>query len=375
MLDLTELDATPGDDALETAIQKRVRDLDSGKYKSNTEHVLRLFATWLREDQDVHHVSSITSQTLREWSRALSGAVEDEEDDRQGTDDETDTLAASTAEQYYAYVSAFMGWAVREEHLDTNPALTNKAKEPLPKGENDARTHFWSERERDAICATADQLVDESFDNEDERAQLRAYRNRALVYTLAFTGCRGAELAAVSDDSKRNGLRWTSVDLDLGTMSVFGKNREREQAPILEPAEEPLDRWRQVLDAPDSTWPVFPTLHLPSLYGALPDDVESSPETVWDDLREHDCAPPSISTSGVRSILKRLCKQSPYEFEETLKPHGARRGLGDTLYQERPGLAQDQLRHKSIRTTHEAYTELDMQRTKQQADEVLRSED
>lgn len=364
MVDLTQLDATPGGDGLETAIQNRLGDLDSGKYKSNNAYVLRLFANWLRRDQDVHRVGDITDQNLRAWSRALRRTVED---------NESDISSASTAEQYYAYVSAFLGWAVRERYLDSNPAVTNLAKEPLPEGDNNSRQQFWTVRDREAICATADRLVDESFDSDDERAKLRAFRDRALVYTLAYTGCRGAELAAVRDDSKRNGLRWTSVDIDLGTVSVYGKNREREEAPILEPAEGPLQRWKQVLDPPDPTWPVFPTLHLPSLYDALPRDTESSPDTVWQDLREHDCSPPSIQTGGVRRVLHGLCEDSAYEFDEPLRPHGARRGLGDQLYQERPGLAQDQLRHKSIRTTHESYTDRRTERTKKQADEIIRA--
>ena len=40
MLHLAQLNPTPTPDALETAIQDRLADLDSGKYRSNNEFVL-----------------------------------------------------------------------------------------------------------------------------------------------------------------------------------------------------------------------------------------------------------------------------------------------------------------------------------------------
>ncbi|EMA27116.1 hypothetical protein [Haloarcula japonica] len=41
-----EYDATPGDDALEAAIEKRLVDIDSGRYRTNVASVLRKFAAW-----------------------------------------------------------------------------------------------------------------------------------------------------------------------------------------------------------------------------------------------------------------------------------------------------------------------------------------
>lgn len=42
------------------------------------------------------------------------------------------------------------------------------------------------------------------------------------------------------------------------------------------------------------------------------------------------------------------------------KPHGARRGLGDTLYREHgPGAAQRTLRHEDPQTTAKAYQHID----------------
>jgi integrase len=230
---------------------------------------------------------------------------------------------------------------------------------------------FWRDRERDAICATTDKLVDDALEDADERDRLQAYRSRALVYLLAYSGCRGAEIAKVSDDEKRNGLRWSDLNLDDGIVIVYGKSREWEEAPLFEPAIKPLRRWKQLLEPATDDWPVLPTMHLPTLYSELPADCETSPDTVWDDLRTHESCPPSLGTDGVRRILKRLCADSQYEFAEPLKPHGARRGLGDTLYQEQAELAQDALRHKSIETTHESYSEERTRRVKERGDKLF----
>jgi integrase len=280
--------------------------------------------------------------------------------------------ASSTVNQYYDYVSAWLSWTVRDQYLDRNPARTETATEPLPEVSSEPDRQFWSPRERTAICATGDQLVDETLDEQpDEREKLRVYRNRALVYLLGYSGCRGAEIAAVREDPKRNGLQWKDVDLDGGVLTVYGKSRVWEEAPLFEPAIEPLQRWKQVLNPPTEEWPVLPTFHLPSLYSLLPDCVEAAPESVWNDLRTHKIVPSAVTVDGVRRTLVSLCEGADYQFEESLKPHGARRGLGDQLYQEQAELAQDALRHKSIETTHEAYSEERVRRIKQRGDKIL----
>ncbi|MFC7060020.1 tyrosine-type recombinase/integrase [Halovenus salina] len=222
MVHLAQIDAPPRNDGLEKAIQDRLADLDSGKYKRNNAHVLRLCAEWLRREHDVNRVEEITSQDLRQFARALRECMDNEK---------SNINAGSTVTQYYDYVAAWLGWAVRDQYLDRNPARTETATEPLPEVSTDPDRQFWSDREREAICATTDQLVDVALDNPDEQARRQAYRDRALVYLLAYSGCRGAEIAAVNDDEKRNGLRWRDLNLDDGIISVYGKSREWEEAP------------------------------------------------------------------------------------------------------------------------------------------------
>ncbi len=357
----SEFDATPGDDALEAAIQTRLGDLEGGKYRRNTGYVLRRFANYLR-NQGVTAPENITAEILRGYARVLQQRVDDGD------------IAASTVQQYWALVSSFLSWSVREGILDANPAQLTAAQEPLPEADENRRQQFWSERERTAICRTADALVDDTLDAEPtERDRLAAFRDRALVYTLAYTGCRGAELVAIPNDPKRTGVTWDDLDLEAGTLTIYGKSRTQQEAPVFEPAEEPLQQWQSVADpAPD--WPVFPTGHLPSLYGVLLDNIKPDHERIYQQLREHNCRPPALTTTSVRRILKRLCENSPYAFDEPLRPHGARRALGDQLYREQAELAQDALRHQDIKTTHAAYRQERVQEVKSRGDELLRDD-
>ncbi len=364
MIPLAQIDATPRGNPVEDPLQTRLGDIDSAKYRRNTESVVRTFGCWLARERDVAGVEEIGVQDLRKYARRLNEAVDD---------DASPIGTNSTAEQYYAVVSAFLSWCVDEGLLDTNPARRNTARKPLPESDRNPDREFWSARERKALCATADRAVDEVLNQADAREhdRLMRFRDRALVYALGYTGCRGAELAAVPDDAKRRGVRWSHVNLETGVLMVYGKNREWEDAPIFEQAQSALRRWRQVLAPETDEWPVFPTGHFPSLYDTLPTDVKSSPKTVWCDLREHECVPPSLGVEGVRSRLRDLCAQSQYEFDDVPKPHGARRGLGDELYDEQAELAQEALRHKNIETTHESYREERTRQVKERGDEVL----
>lgn len=54
-------------------------------------------------------------------------------------------------------------------------------------------------------------------------------------------------------------------------------------------------------------------------------------------VQEYEVILPAISTEGARSVMKRLCDEADLVVEgEYLKPHGARRSLGDELYRTIP---------------------------------------
>ncbi|WP_254612623.1 hypothetical protein [Haloterrigena gelatinilytica] len=113
---------------------------------------------------------------------------------------------------------------------------------------------------------------------------------------------------------------------------------------------------------------------------ALEGRGDVSKTDVLDDLlRNHEIAPPSISKEGGRRVMKRLTSEATIELHdghESLKPRGARRGLGAELYvlgESKKG--QQVLRHKSIETPHKAYRTLEggLELANQQA--ILKADD
>jgi integrase len=68
------------------------------------------------------------------------------------------------------------------------------------------------------------------------------------------------ELFSVAADGDQTGITWEDVDLTGGTMTVFGKNRTTETAPLLDEAIRLLRQWKQFRQPPDSE-AVFPRLY------------------------------------------------------------------------------------------------------------------
>ena len=102
------------------------------------------------------------------------------------------------------------------------------------------------------------------------------------------------------------------------------------------------------MDPPSQRWPVFPTLDQRTLAalvrdeladrGERPDAVEKRRDEYVRDLLlalDADVRPPSITTDGARSVLRRLSDSAPIDIDhpkhEYLAPHGGRRGMGEVL--------------------------------------------
>lgn len=342
MVDQTQSSRNPWVESIESAIEDRLVAIDSGNYREECARVLREFAGFIARSRRVTQLEDIDTDDCQAYARHLRTRVRDDDDD----------LASSrTARKNWKYVRSWLEWCVRNQRMQTNPAKPDRASAPLPQGDPAESQQFWSEREREAICATADRRVDEALDDDDLDTD-QAYRDRAMVYVLAYSGVRGAEIARVSSDRHRDGITWEDVDTDRGILTVLGKARgkddPREHAPVLSPAVSALERWRSYRDPPASEV-VFPRL----------------------DRAADDHDPDAISTQSIRTVLAELCEWSQYEFDEVLKPHGARRGLGDQLYQESAELAQNMLRHKSIETTHDSYTQERQSQVGDEAEDAL----
>ncbi len=79
-----------------------------------------------------------------------------------------------------------------------------------------------------------------------------------------------------------------------------------------------------------------------------------------------------ITKEAGRQILKQLTEEAGIDVDGGyLKPHGARRALGAELYEKgHSELAQSALRHKSIETTHAAYSDIQAEDIAKSIDEV-----
>jgi len=202
-------------------------------------------------------------------------------------------------------------------------------------------------------------------------------RDRALVYLLAYSGTRGGEILSDPRDDRRNGLLWSDIDLESNQFQVLGKSQhEDEEVQLPKQVHRPLERLEQALEPPTPEWPVFVTSHAPSLYGNLPDDVDPSAGDPLELHRKHGVVPPSLSTNGGRSVLKRLCDEADLEIDgEYLKPHGARRGVGEAIYREHgAAAAQRVLRHADPRTTSQMYAHIETEELAEETSEVFENE-
>ncbi len=308
---------------------------ESGNYRQDAGRELDRFVKFLVKHEDSPTTfDELDSGHLREYARHLT---------RQG-------WTAGTVRTYYAYISAFCGWAVREGHLAKNVAQRRNATEPIPDngGHKSGDQQAWSAEDRQQLTSFVDEQASAAIDNvgEDREAAIKACRDRALVYLLSYSGVRGAEILRDRSDERRQGLRWEDVHLEDRYATVFAKKQRLDDRGLPNPVIHPLQMYQKVLDAPSESWPVFPSFHRPTLSQQVTDglDHRGYTNTEIEEMRtdhslielcvEYDIEPPSITTDAGRHVLKRLCEEAGIELddgEEYLMPHGARRGAGEVL--------------------------------------------
>jgi len=368
MVDIPESYATPTGEAGETGIHDLVDDYlaarrdehGSGTYAASAESELSRWADWMAEcGYDLDTLEESGPDVFRRYAVRLRRRT-------QGGD-----ITASTAQIYFAYVSACLAFAVREGRLSRNPAQTETARELLPEDSRDrGDQQYWSPEQRARLMDHVRERAEQAIDADPFGAYTEA-RDRALVAVLYYAAVRGAEVLRHREDERdgRQGLRWRRVDLEAGTMRIFGKDQSWETAPIPSPALDPLRVLKKVQRPASDDWPVFATAHAPSKWNAAREqlvdlDVDALVEefgSIDAVLREHDVGPPALTTDGARNVLKRLTEAAAIEVDEGyLQPHGARRGMIGEVYKRDQGEAQDLGRHKSMKTTRRAYSHLDV---------------
>ena len=377
MVDLPETDATPGVEAGETDVHDLVEDYltarsdehGSGTYAASAKSELDRWADWMAErGYDLDTLEENGPDVLRRYATRLRRRT-------QGGG-----IAASTAQTYFAYVSACLSFAVREGRLDRNPAQTETARELLPEDSRDrGDQQHWSPEQRALLIRHVRERAEAAID-EDPFGSYTEARDRALVAMLYYAAVRGAEVLRHRQDERdgRQGLRWSRVDLDAGTMRILGKDQAWETAPIPSPALTPLRALKKIQRPASDDWPVFATSHAPSKWSAARERLEDVGALVEDlgsidaVLQERDITPPALTTDGARSVLKRLTEAAGIDVDEGyLQPHGARRGMIGEVYKRDRGEAQDLGRHKNMETTREAYSHLDAEEQRERLDELV----
>ncbi len=360
--------ASPTGKALENALRECIQSMDSdydgtlesigSNYPRNLCRVTSSWVGWC-SDRDVTTLGDVSKRTMQQYAARLHRRVQAKQADSSAG------ISAATAHTYYNYVSAFLSWAVKWDYLPENPAEKAAAKDELPPkpSSNSGDQQFWSPEQRRAIVTYVDERAREAIDTDGTDA-FEEVRDRALVAMLAYSGVRGAEVLADSRDERRNGLRWHSVDLENGVITVLGKSQQKEETALPEQAVEPLRRLETLLDPPADGWPVFPSRHPPSLYERIDDAGHDKPDgDPWGYVLETGIEPPSMSTSGARTLLKRLSEEADIpglDEDDYLTLHGARRGVGEKLYRERgAAAAQRTLRHADPQTTSEMYSHIE----------------
>jgi integrase len=394
--------STPHSNAeIEPIIEAFLRDKgkgeagESGNYRSDAERELGRFIEWLRTEElqpdgldgrsNTEHnrdpastpppapiptFADVDERVFRRYARWLV---------KQG-------WSKGTTRTYYSYVSSFIGWAVDEGELDRHYAKTSLARAPLPDddGRRSGDQQAWEPAQRDRLTRYVDEQATAAIDAADgttpeagsEYAAIRACRDRALVNVLAYTGVRAAEILRDPDDERRVGLLWDDLDLDVGSMNILRKTQQYDDASLPAPVVTALRIYKRAFSPPDAEWPVFPTLHFPTLARIVRDGLSAAgysedeiaairAESEYDFIvcREYGLAPPpAVTTAGARSRMKTLCAAAGIELDDKhgyLAPHGGRRGMGEVLVRKYGYAAAARYLDNSEEIVRESYSHIE----------------
>jgi site-specific recombinase XerC len=366
---------TPISSVLEPFLDAKAkgRTNDTGTYRRNLRRDVEGFLEFL-EVEGVDRFGELTDRHCRRYARHLDGR----------------DLADGTARTYYANVSAFLGWCAREGYLEANPATTERATEPLPDddGRRSGDQQAWTPEQRrtvsdhlgaaaeSALGDLADALAGEATAPPEPTARWEAIgrlRDRALVCLVGYAGIRGAELLSHPSDDRRNGLQWADVELSQARVTVLSKTQGPDDRAVPAQARDPLADYRDLLD-PDPDWPVFVTLHRPSLYDRIRDRLgdrgvaDDRIETLIEDcdpfevFADRGIAPPALTTDGARRVLRRVTEAAGVEVDgdhEYLTLHGARRGAGEAMVRAEGYAAAARLLDDTERMVRERYSHIE----------------
>ena len=329
---------------------------NGGNYRRNAARELDRFAQWAAGDRG-----------RSEWTGIVPDGI-----DRDPTFEDLDervfrayarylgsdrALKQNTIHTYYHYISAWCGWCANEGYLEGHYARRASAMAPLPEddGRKPGDQQIWTSEQRHTLTRYVDDRVHGAIETyrtlpedvdplERQRARyriLKAARDRALVFAIAYTAVRVGEILRDPNDPRRRGIQWGEVSLDGGSMDVYRKKQQWDVASLPGPVIAPLRSYRTLMDPPTVQWPVFPTFDQRTLATLVQDGSDAIKRQRDEYARDfllaldEDIHPPSITTDGARSILQRLSDEAEVDIEhpkhDYLAPHGGRRGMGEVL--------------------------------------------
>ena len=397
-----------------------------GSYRRDAERELDRFLRWCRGNTS----DPANASPPESWSGITEDPSEETSRDVRFSDldatvfgDYARYLVASghsngTVLTYYSYVASWCGWADAQGYLPRHYARESDAEDPLPEdnGRRPGDQQAWSPEQRDLLTRFVDERASEAIDRfgdievptderndpESEALREKAYarleaikrcRERALVYILSYTGLRASEFLNAPDDDRpgRNGLHWKDISFADKNATVYRKKQQWDEASLPDPVLGPLDRYQRLLDPPDD-WPVFTTLHRPTLVrhvttelreqGLDDEEIEhrrnAKPDLVL--AAEYDLdAPAGLKPNGARRILKRLCEDAEIEVDhdrhDYLAPHGGRRGMGEVMVREFGYAAAARYLDNSEEQVREAYQHIEAAERADMATEALSQTD
>ncbi|GAB7095436.1 phage integrase SAM-like domain-containing protein [Halolamina litorea] len=319
---------------------------------------------------------------------------------------------------YYAYVASWCGWADAQGYIPRHYARESDAEDPLPEGagRRPGDQQAWSPAQRDDLTRYVDERASAAIDalgavevpaeergdpqseavREKASARFRAYkrcRERALAYVLCYTGLRASEFLNAPDDDRpgRNGVRWADVSFSDNNVTVYRKKQQWDEASLPDPVLGPLERYGRLLDVPED-WPVFTTLHRPTLARHVTAGLEARGLSESEIERQRDGrpdllvaaefdlnAPPALKPNGARRVLERLCADAGIAVDDErhsyLAPHGGRRGMGEVMVREFGYAAAARYLDNSEEQVRQAYQHIEAAERADMATEALSKTD
>jgi len=200
-------------------------------------------------------LADIDKATMAEYAGYLRQRV----NARQSTEtDDTSGITASTAWAYYDNVSAFLDHCLKWDKITENPAQKEISKDELPErpSANSSNQQFWSPTERRALLDHVDRVASEAIDDRGTGAVVELRDKGAGVCHRLHGRTRG-EILADSRDDRRNGIRWSDVDIENNQIDILGKNQQRESVQLPGQTHRPLEQLKRAVDPTSDDWPVF----------------------------------------------------------------------------------------------------------------------